>query len=556
MLHVPLKYACLLSVSVFLSCSSGGNLSSECRRSRDCDAGEVCVDELCVKVCTLDSQCDRGEQCALGVCVAVGGGECRNDGDCSGAHVCQEGACVAPPLEPPSIESVSGSGSLDPDPDHAERRIRDRLVITGRNLVGSTVTLTGTNPTVPSADLRPCGEADTATHLEVMLPPGLADGEYSLTIANQAGSCDASLRILQGEPGSLQASGTELVEAVVTTVEADPTLKLPGALVGQITTIFAAASSVATGRQILIDGVNQVDSSAAGLYLVVLDLSDHSVYDVQATTLFRSKGAFAAGVQLEQDGLRDVLATLNDQHVVILASTGNISAMGQDQGLATQMRAYGASTDFENTTADQSYLLIGSKNIGEGNGLEQIAGPERSGTATIGTVAVDQSVVGLVTDRGMPSGMVGFFDGRCPPGWTPYTAAEGRTVVGATDTGALGATVGATLGEQAQRTISEVPSHSHQIDAPATNATTSTNGSHSHTISRVATVVTRGTNPLNPAVDRSRSAKTIDNPATSAAGSHAHTVSIDIAPFASQTVGSAAVDVTMPYVQLRPCRKD
>jgi hypothetical protein len=51
----------------------------------------------------------------------------------------------------------------------------------------------------------------------------------------------------------------------------------------------------------------------------------------------------------------------------------------------------------------------------------------------------------------------------------------------------------------------------------------------------------------------------VDVPATNTTndpGNHIHSVSASMASFASQSTGSASVDVTMPYVQLLLCRKD
>jgi hypothetical protein len=51
---------------------------------------------------------------------------------------------------------------------------------------------------------------------------------------------------------------------------------------------------------------------------------------------------------------------------------------------------------------------------------------------------------------------------------------------------------------------------------------------------------------------------TVNLPAkTSTAGSsHTHTANINLSPFDTSSEGSPNVDVTMPYVQLRACRKD
>ena len=70
---------------------------------------------------------------------------------------------------------------------------------------------------------------------------------------------------------------------------------------------------------------------------------------------------------------------------------------------------------------------------------------------------------------GSPTGAVMAFDlASCPSGWTAYTAADGRNIIGAgTATGASGATAhtkGQTGGEEKHvLTVSELASHSHGL---------------------------------------------------------------------------------------------
>lgn len=52
----------------------------------------------------------------------------------------------------------------------------------------------------------------------------------------------------------------------------------------------------------------------------------------------------------------------------------------------------------------------------------------------------------------VPSGLVGYFLGTCPPGWSTYAAAQGRVVVGVETAGTLEGTVGGALTDLAQPT--------------------------------------------------------------------------------------------------------
>src|SRR5262245_14149366 len=146
-----------------------------------------------------------------------------------------------------------------------------------------------------------------------------------------------------------------------------------------------------------------------------------------------------------------------------------------------------------------------------------------------------------------PSGMVAFFAGAaCPSGWDEYTTARGRVIVGLPAGGASEGTLGTGLGNLAARTITDVPSHTHTIDPPAT--TTSGNGAHTHTLDVFPNGASGFTQPLST---RGESRNGV--PSTNSAGGHAHTV--DVGPFSSGSTGAAAVDVSMPYVQLIACRK-
>ncbi|MGB6881808.1 MAG: hypothetical protein WBD86_00705 [Microgenomates group bacterium] len=109
------------------------------------------------------------------------------------------------------------------------------------------------------------------------------------------------------------------------------------------------------------------------------------------------------------------------------------------------------------------------------------------------------------------SGMIAPFAGDCPTGWTEYTAARGRTVVGVPDGGSVAGTVGTALTNLGTRTITDVPSHRHGITAYSLGTSTATI-SHLNNNSGAITQYTHYT-------------------------------------------GSASVDVTMPYIQLRYCQK-
>ncbi len=188
-----------------------------------------------------------------------------------------------------------------------------------------------------------------------------------------------------------------------------------------------------------------------------------------------------------------------------------------------------------------------------------------------GAVSCEPVVAG---GAGVPTGAILFFDGACPTGWSDYSALNGRVPVGGS---ATGTSVGAPLTSGGLRTITEVPSHQHSVDPPDTAVSVSTDPGHSHSTS----VSTDGNHTHNLDMEfENNTAGTFirqagDNAGgitssshVGSAGSHSHTVtvnsggahghsaSVNLAPIATSTVGSASVDVTMPYLQLRACRKD
>lgn len=150
---------------------------------------------------------------------------------------------------------------------------------------------------------------------------------------------------------------------------------------------------------------------------------------------------------------------------------------------------------------------------------------------------------------GVPSGAVMFFNlDACPSGWTEYTAARGRVVVGTPLSGTNASTTGTALTNLGARTITDVPSHLHAVDPPSTNSSSA--GSHVHDM-------TRRTSSYYNTPEGSAQYKEpwgYGNDYTEAAGAHTHTT--DITSFNSASTGSASVDVTMPYIQLRACSKD
>jgi len=162
---------------------------------------------------------------------------------------------------------------------------------------------------------------------------------------------------------------------------------------------------------------------------------------------------------------------------------------------------------------------------------------------------------------GSPSGMIVFFAGSCPAGWSEYTPADGRFIVAISGAKTNAGTVGTALANLGTRTITDVPAHTHSIDPPST--ATDSQGSHSHGItdpehahSYTKPPTGRGGSSFNEVESGEGTPATTGTAATgitiNSAGAHTHNV--DISLFTSGSTGSASVDVTMPYIQLRACQ--
>jgi hypothetical protein len=161
----------------------------------------------------------------------------------------------------------------------------------------------------------------------------------------------------------------------------------------------------------------------------------------------------------------------------------------------------------------------------------------------------------------IPSGMIGFFPGSCPVGWTDLSASfGGRALVLAPNGGTAGAnaTSGTALKNLATKTISTVPTHTHGLGDHdhkfSANGSTSSGGGHSHSYSKhQGGEPTDGCRQYECGGGKADGTKT-----TSSGGSHSHGFSIggttESTSGSTSATGADSVDVTMPYIQLRACQ--
>jgi hypothetical protein len=203
----------------------------------------------------------------------------------------------------------------------------------------------------------------------------------------------------------------------------------------------------------------------------------------------------------------------------------------------------------------------------------------------VGSAIRDIAPDGVVTCQpvgggdSIPSGMIGFFAGDCPPGWPEYTGLRGRALVGVPAGGtAEGVNAVPALTNMGPRDITQVPPHNHTVDPDAlmmndvgththTAITNTTGSNHDH---RIQLEVAGGFGNYGVGgVVNSTGGELSSNPMESNGGSHTHGVvvadatfdlTVNLPPKTSTSTGTniaaGAVDVAMPYIQLRACQKN
>jgi hypothetical protein len=151
--------------------------------------------------CGANGACAAGYACLNGVCTML----CRSDAECGDGRICVADACApGSRAEPPLITNIDGEGSPDGASGHAARRTNGSIVIHGSSFTGAAVTLAdGTRSfTLDNCDV-------TTERIVAQLPDGLTAGTYQLSVATQAGSCSATLPVLQGERGDIGPPGAD-----------------------------------------------------------------------------------------------------------------------------------------------------------------------------------------------------------------------------------------------------------------------------------------------------------------------------------------------------------
>ena len=162
---------------------------------------------------------------------------------------------------------------------------------------------------------------------------------------------------------------------------------------------------------------------------------------------------------------------------------------------------------------------------------------------TIPIFAHEYSWPSMTSGSGIPAGMIMAWAGACPTGWSEYTAARGRYVVGVPAGGTVEATVGTALTDQENRGVAQ---HSHTVTLASHTHSGGTYGHH-HTANNGSRGYAYSGSYFAPGTDQlDTGGPTLTNPNTSGPSG----ISITI------TDAGSVAGTNAPYVQLRLCKKN
>ena len=168
---------------------------------------------------------------------------------------------------------------------------------------------------------------------------------------------------------------------------------------------------------------------------------------------------------------------------------------------------------------------------------------------------------------GLPSGLIAFFAGACPSGWSEYLAARGRIVVGLVASGTAEGTVGTALTDLQDKSLSlthagtavadhtshthtytDVISHNHTQNAHThtQDAHNHTQNAHVHTQASTTTSTGGGTNRLGT----SDTSSTAENTGSTTATNQAATATNQNATATNQATGIATGTTAGPSATL------
>jgi len=164
--------------------------------------------------------------------------------------------------------------------------------------------------------------------------------------------------------------------------------------------------------------------------------------------------------------------------------------------------------------------------------------------AVIAAVGIQANEYSWPPRASIPAGMIMAWAGACPSGWSEYTAARGRYVVGVPVGGTIEAAIGTVLSNQENR---EVAQHRHNL---VVESHTHSGGTFHHHHGHLNASATGGT--VGGSIPSAGGVLTTGSTPMMADGlsSYPSSISVTIHAYGS-TSGTTA-----PYIQLRLCRKN
>lgn len=148
-------------VAAASACAPSAKEQQGCQTRADCDAGYVCEQSQCIKLCLTQAGCGDGLICTI-------------DGVC---RIPQEG-------DPPTIESIVGNA-----PDNTAR-IKNGISVTGTGFAEAVFELRDESGAIPLTV-----ESQSSQTAELLFPADVHAGTYSLVATNQAGSGESGVTL-------------------------------------------------------------------------------------------------------------------------------------------------------------------------------------------------------------------------------------------------------------------------------------------------------------------------------------------------------------------------
>ncbi len=259
-----------LAMILFSGCSHRDPLG--CTQNADCPNGHVCLSETCEQLCATDEECSAG-------------------------NFCNGEICIPGHRDSPLISGLTGNGSSTAcQADTSNNCLGTGIVVTGKNLGGSRFRLVSELPSGPQYDLEPLAGGRVQDAVVDLTPaiagPTLVPGRYVLTATNAAGSDQAGVELLKGDPGEI----TNLTgDAAIAAINADDTTTLiradrvagGGSSGGGTRYIYdndttAQTESLAGDRMVV-----RLDASASGVQSLAIDSArfDALCGDIDGCTL-------------------------------------------------------------------------------------------------------------------------------------------------------------------------------------------------------------------------------------------------------------------------------